>query len=272
MATVEELISGIEQNDDKAMCEYAYMLYTGDDIEKDVSKAHTLFVQAAEKGNTDAMFWLGVICEKEEDFLSPKEGFEWFLKAAKAGSLPAQFQVGYHYLHGVNVEQDYTEACRWFTVSAAKGYPLSQNSLGTMYLRGQVGFEGTVGSGDEEADSEEERKKNLATGWKWLMRSAAQRHPSGLYNLAGMYLYGVHVDKDVDIAVSMYRLAHLLGGTGTRAIDILNSIGFPPEFTEEDDERLDGLFMDFVNGDHMQDDRSMGDMIHIVTTNVSPRA
>lgn len=251
---MKSLQNDVADNNTSELVGYAYKLYKGDGIKKDVPQAYGLFLKAAESGDTYAMFWLGVICEQEEELLSPMEGFEWFLKAAKEGNPAAQFQVGYHYLHGVNVKQDYTEARRWFTVSAAKGYPLSQNSLGTMYLRGQVRSEGMTGSGDEDVDSEDERKKNLETGWRWLMCSAAQRHPSGLYNLAGMYMQGVHVDKDVDMAVSMYRLAHLLGGTGTRAIDILNSIGVSPEFTEEDDERLDGLFMDFVSGDSMPDD------------------
>ena len=51
------------------------------------------------------MFLLGAICEHEEECLSQGEGFEWFLRAAKNGYAPAQFQIGYHYLHGVYVDQ-----------------------------------------------------------------------------------------------------------------------------------------------------------------------
>lgn len=132
---IASLLERVASGDMKAIREYAYKLYKGEEVEKDVKEAYRLFAQAAEHDDTNAMFWLGAICENEKECLSLQEGFEWFLKAAKLGDIAAQFQIGYHYLHGVTVQQDYYQAFKWFIISAMHGYPNSQNSLGTMYLR-----------------------------------------------------------------------------------------------------------------------------------------
>jgi len=248
----ENSLDKIEQEEYKSINEYAYMLYKGEGIEKDVKEAYKLFGKAAEMGDNYAMFWLGAICENEEECLSPDEGFEWFLKAAKNGYAPAQFQIGYHYLHGVYVEQNYYQAYKWFMLSAIQGYPHSQNSVGTMYLRGQVKFEewytqnsNTIDGMHNEYDSE----KNQRMGHRWLLKSARQRHPSGLYNLAGMYLHGVYVDKDEQLAISLYRIANDIGGAGTRALDMLNKLGTDIRAQEDDYARFENIFVDMDDSD-----------------------
>lgn len=250
----------IKQNDIKTTIEYAYKLYKGEDIEKDVKKAYELLVKMAKKGDNDARFWLGAICEHEEECLSPSEGFEWFLKAAQNGYAPAQFQIGYHYLHGVHVEMDYFQAYKWFMLSAIQGYPCSQNSLGIMYLRRQVKLEEwltQISEGTDELYNGYDLEKNQRIGYRWLMKSARQKHPSGLYNLAGMYLHGVYVDKDEKLAISMYRIANEIGGTDTRALDMLKKLETDIIVQREDYERLDNLFMNIDEtdiSDEMPDD------------------
>lgn len=243
----------IEQSDIQEQKEYAYKLYKGDGIAKDVKEAYRLFSIAADQGDTTAMFWLGAICENEDEYKSPQEGFEWFLKAAKMGNIAAQFQIGYHYLHGVYVKQDYFQAFKWFMISAVRGYPHSQNSVGTMYLRGQVKLDELGEWIDENRHSDNEIKidqeKCQRSGYRWLMKSAKQNHPSGLYNLAGMYLYGVYVDKDEELAISMYRVANEIGGTGTRALAMLSKLGAEISVQQEDYERLNNLFANMDESD-----------------------
>ena len=115
-------------------------------------------------------------------------------------------------------------------------------------LRGQVKFdEWDKKNNPNSTDSTHDLGFYQRTGWRWLMKSASQRHPSRLYNLAGMYLYGVYVEKDFDLAVSMYRLANKIGGTGTRSMDILNKLKVDSEFSEIDDKRLELFFLEWAD-------------------------
>lgn len=256
----------IIQNNGDTINEYAYTLYNGDGVAKDVKEAYRIFRIAADQGDTVAMFWLGAICENEDEFRSPKEGFEWFFKAAKMGNIAAQYQIGYHYLHGVYVEQDYFQAFKWFMISAVRGYPHSQNSIGTMYLRGQVKVGEWIDKNhhsDNEIKIDQEKCQRF--GYRWLMKSAKQNHPSGLYNLAGMYLYGVYVDKDEELAVSMYRIANEIGGTGMRALDMLNKLGTEIRVQQTDYERLDHLFED-INETDMSDNVPADMLNYIIGT------
>lgn len=265
MAEMGNNTERIEQRNIQELGEYAYKLFKGEGISKDVKEAYRLFHIAADQGDANAMFWLGAICENEDECKSPQEGFEWFLKAAKTGYIPAQYQIGYHYLHGVYVKQDYLHAFKWFMISAVRGYPNSQNSVGTMYLRGQVKFDEWLERNNhienETAYNQEECQRS---GHRWLMKSAKQNHPSGLYNLAGMYLYGVYVEKDEDIAISMYRLADKLGGTGTRAADMLDKLGVDHVIREEDYERLENLFESFDDDVDATKDESQEDIIEYI--------
>ena len=203
-------------------------------------QAYNVLIEEAAKGELNAMFWLGVIHEREKEYISPKDSFEWFLKAAKAGNLNAQFQIGYHYLHGQYVNADNHKAFKWFHASAMNGYPNSQNSLGTMYMRRQVSIE----DDPDLSENYDERTKKKA--WEWLMRSASQHHYSGLCNLAGMYSHGVYVDRDDDMAISLYRFAVDVNKKDTRARGMLEKMNASAEMTEQDKIRLSDLFSDVV--------------------------
>ena len=226
---MEEHISGVGEIKEKV--DLAYALFKGDGVEKDVPKAYELFSEAAEQGSTNAMFWLGAICENEEEYFSLEEGFQWFLKAAEMDNPAAQFQVGCHYLHGKGVDLDYDQAFKWFSLSADKGDSCSQNSLGTMYLRRQC-------PQAEDMDND----LRLRLGWEWLLKAAAQNSVAGLYNLAGMYLKGVYVKEDKDMAISLYRMAEKLDRHNERSQKILDELGAEHEVTDDDTERIKKLF------------------------------
>lgn len=201
-------------------------------------EAYNILVEEAEKGEINAMVWLGIIHDQEKEYISPKDCFEWFQRAAKAGSIHAKFQMGYHYLHGKYVGADEHEAFKWFRDSAMLGYPHAQNSLGTMYLRGQVSIE------DDPDLCEYYDEKRRKKGWEWLLKSASQHHYSGLCNLAVLYSQGIYVEKNEDMAISLYRLAADINKKDSRARLMLEKMGVPAELNEQDIERLEGLLDD----------------------------
>ncbi|MFA7495918.1 MAG: tetratricopeptide repeat protein [Acidithiobacillus sp.] len=55
---------------------------------------------------------------------------------AQAGDSIAQFNMGVKYAEGSEVEQDYTEAARWYSVAADQGDAPAQFNLGLMFYQG----------------------------------------------------------------------------------------------------------------------------------------
>jgi TPR repeat protein len=56
---------------------------------------------------------------------------------AEQGDAAAQFALGAQYATGDNVQQDYTQAVRWFSKAAEQGHVLAQATLGAYYLAGR---------------------------------------------------------------------------------------------------------------------------------------
>jgi putative methionine-R-sulfoxide reductase with GAF domain len=56
---------------------------------------------------------------------------------AKQGDAAAQFALGAHYATGEEVQQDYAEAVRWFTMAAQRGHVVAQATLGAYYWAGR---------------------------------------------------------------------------------------------------------------------------------------
>ena len=57
-------------------------------------------------------------------------------KAAKSGDVVAQNTLGFLYLNGQSVKQDNTEAVKWFSLSAHKGYAAAQYNLAVILKLG----------------------------------------------------------------------------------------------------------------------------------------
>lgn len=80
-------------------------------------------LRAAEQGDSEAQFWLGVAYEQDwfgtmDDVLALK----WYRKAAEAGDPDAQVELGQRYADGDGVEQSYKLAAEWFR-KAAEDFP-----------------------------------------------------------------------------------------------------------------------------------------------------
>jgi TPR repeat protein len=65
-----------------------------------------------------------------------EEAVRWFRKAAEQGDSDAQTNLGSLYLLGDRLPQDYTEALKWLRAAADQGHPFAQTKLGIMYEDG----------------------------------------------------------------------------------------------------------------------------------------
>lgn len=98
-----------------------------------------------------------------------------------------------YYLGRDGVEQNFTEAARWYERLAKRGDAHAQTSLGLMYARG-YGVE-----------------KNLQTAHRWWSFAAAQNDLGAQYNLGLSYSRGEGVAQDFKRAADWYGKAAARG-------------------------------------------------------------
>jgi hypothetical protein len=64
------------------------------------------------------------------------EAAKWFRKAAEQGDAEAQYNLGVMCYTGEGVQQDYAEAVKWYRKAADQGHAKAQNNLSLMYYKG----------------------------------------------------------------------------------------------------------------------------------------
>ena len=126
----------------------------------------------------------GLIAQSEDE----KSYFESMKIEAEQGDVEAQFELGNLYYNGEGVEQDYTEAVKWFRLAAEQGNASAQCRLGVCYL----GEYGVI----------QDRKEAV----KWFRLAAEQGDASAQWNLGYCYSWGAGV-QDYKEAMKWYKLS-----------------------------------------------------------------
>ena len=67
---------------------------------------------------------------------NPTEAFKWFMKAAELGDERAQCNIGWCYASGFGVQENLYESFRWFKKAADQGHAASQIQVGFCYANG----------------------------------------------------------------------------------------------------------------------------------------
>ncbi len=97
--------------------------YKGTGVERNFGKAAQFFLKAAEAGHIGAQYNLGIM-----NFIGQTGGQDfanaakWFEKAAGNGHAQAQYNLGLLYYEGKGVAQDTTAALDWIERAASQGY------------------------------------------------------------------------------------------------------------------------------------------------------
>lgn len=89
--------------------------------------------------------------------------FEWFKKAAEAGSIAARYELGKAYLYGRGTPQHFQLAAEQLLHAAQAGHPEAQYLLARMYQNGQGG------------------PQDLVRAYMWLNVAAANGHPTAAF-------------------------------------------------------------------------------------------
>jgi len=102
-------------------------------IDISVEDLQSLHTQAAQ-GNAEAQNALGFLYLEgqgvPQDYTKARQ---WFEKAAAQGSAEAQYHLGGVYLFGLSVPVDFATARGWYAKSAVQGNAVAQLHLGSLY-------------------------------------------------------------------------------------------------------------------------------------------
>ena len=141
----------------------------------------------AEQGDVQAQYLLGRINDSLLD--QQAKATEWFRRAAEAGHVLAQGELGHRLEIGKGGPKSYLQAAAWYEKAAEKGHAASMFNLGVLYKRG----DGVA--------------KNLEAAADWYRKAAERGSTAGMVNLGHLYEYGSGVSKSLETAVDWYRKA-----------------------------------------------------------------
>lgn len=109
----------------------------GDGIAQDEAEAARWFRLAAEQGNIDGAYQLGLIYARggsdvAQDF---SKAHDWLYKAAMGGHPNAQYFLGMMYINGDGVQVDEVQATVWFWLATTLGDEYARARLRTISTR-----------------------------------------------------------------------------------------------------------------------------------------
>lgn len=165
-----------------------YYLYDYDRLNES-EKAFSYFKKAA-----DEYEWysegLGICYEMGigvED--NETEAFKYYTLAADSGNVTSMYRVGLCYYNGVGVKENYAEAYRWFTDAAGN------ENIGATYYLGKMLMYGEGCTPDPE------------TAVQWLMKAAEKNNDKAQFELGNAYLMGNGVDENDETAMEWFEKA-----------------------------------------------------------------
>ena len=160
------------------------------DFPTDPEKGFSWYTQAAEQGDAEAQFNLGVCYDVGDGVQKdPQKAADWYFKAAEQGHPKAQFNLGVCYEYGEGVRKNSEKAVYCYSKAAEQGVAEAQFNLGVCYEYG----DGV--------------NKDARKAARWYTRAAEQGHSKAQFNLGWCYDSGLGVLKDLQEAISWYKKA-----------------------------------------------------------------
>lgn len=96
----------------------------------DYAEAFKWFMNAADKGNTEAQYLTGVMyMQGQGTEKSVSKALQAFSRAAEGGHASAQYVVGQSYYKGLGIRRNISEARKWLTKAAANGNQAAKDLL-----------------------------------------------------------------------------------------------------------------------------------------------
>jgi TPR repeat protein len=132
---------------------------------QDYPKAYQSFRKAADLGNANAQYNLGIMSGDGVGILKNETAaVAWYRKAASQGHSGAQLNLGIHLSDGRGVPENDVEAVAWYRKAAVQGVDSAQNNLGVQYANG-YGVQ-----------------RSLVTAYAWYNIAAAKGNETAIKN------------------------------------------------------------------------------------------
>ena len=160
------------------------------DYKNDTIEAHQLLKKAANKGDTESMFYLGSLYTVDPKLKDPEQAYRWIKMAADKGSVQAYRQLGVLYRSGFGVKRDPQKALELLELAARKGDMTSFEILADIYRNGEI-----------------DGKKDYTKCREYLMKAVIKGSYKALLMTAELYLNGEGVEKDPEKAISLLKEA-----------------------------------------------------------------
>lgn len=177
------------ETSDSVLYNLGIMNYEGLGTEKDIEKALSYLLKAAQNEHEFAEYKLGKIYLDGIDVGKNVEYASlWLTKAADKGNQFAQYALGKAMIEEVNI-QDIPKGIAYLKAAAEQDNDFAQYTLGKLYVDGTI------------------IPKNINYGIKLLSDSAKQKNQYAQYKLGKLYLEGIDTPKDINKALALLNAA-----------------------------------------------------------------
>lgn len=185
------------QDTDKGLKLLVDMVQQGDaaaedmiqEVHRKMRKAKESFDQGLRNPSTASGYYeMGMYCKEGDGYHRYlKEAAEYFRKAAEKEHIQAQYQLALAYYTGAGVKKDEAESIRWLEKAAAKSHKEAGELLAEL--------------------REKQRIRQEKTEFKNHLRQAEKGDAYAQSKVAGMYLRGTGVKKDIKKGIEWYEKA-----------------------------------------------------------------
>lgn len=124
------------QNYARGQFNLAYLYFNGDGVEKDRVKCEELMIKAAQQGDTDIQYTLGLkysLPDNNGFYYDSQKAKYWLLLAANNNHINAQEELAALYF----MEEDLERAVRWYLKAANNGNKRAQFIIGYLFKKGK---------------------------------------------------------------------------------------------------------------------------------------
>lgn len=175
MKKAADCFAGSAMENTHAQLNLALLYQAGNGVEKDIDKARSWYLLAAEKGYTDAFVLCGdTYMFGEEIDTNYDTALFYYDKAITAGSAFGLFRLGWLYKEGLGVKQDRSKALAYLEKAKAAGYTEACVEMAAIY----------------------EKEGNMKKVVELLEAAVTENNVQAMFKLSELYLRGEGVTQD----------------------------------------------------------------------------
>ena len=178
-------LKSAENGDSDAQLKIGWYFQEGRGVTQDFEKAIEWYKKGNKNSSIESCYSLGVLFRK----IQTTNSFNFLLNAATNDYIPAQAELGWSYLEGLDVTQNAEKAIYWFKKAAEQNDPRAQLGLALVYK---------FGKGVE---------KNLSKSLMYCFQAASNNNAHAQLELGWRYQSEIGVTQDFEKAIYWYELA-----------------------------------------------------------------